>query len=144
MINVKIKKLNKELKTPSYAHPGDAGIDLYSAETKILPSMHRALVPTGIQMAIPKGYEGQVRPKSGLAINHGLSIVNTPGTVDAGYRGEVGVIAINLSEKTIIIEKGQKIAQMIFNKIETAKLTEVDDLEETSRGKGGFGSTGVK
>ena len=106
-MEVKIKKLDKDLNTPSYANPGDAGIDLYSAETLILPSMARSCVRTGIKVAVPKGYEAQVRPKSGLALKHGLGIVNTPGTIDSGYRGEVGVIVINLSRKPLIIARSR-------------------------------------
>lgn len=143
MIKVEIKKV-KEVKLPNYAHPGDAGIDLYSAEQVVLKPGERKLILTGIKMAIPAGYEGQVRPKSGLAIKHGISIVNTPGTVDAGYRGEVGIIAINLSKEEFKVEKNSKIAQMVFNKIEEADIVEVEELDKTSRGEGGFGSTGLK
>ncbi len=143
MIKVQIKKI-ADVPTPDYAHPGDAGIDLYAAEETVLKPKERKLIPTGIKMAIPVGYEGQVRPKSGLAIKKGLSIVNTPGTVDAGYRGEVCVIAINLGQEDIKIEKSSKVAQMVFNKIECAEIEEVEELDDTSRGEGGFGSTGLK
>ena len=143
MITVKIKK-TKEVKTPSYAHKGDAGIDLYSAEEYTLKPMERKLISTGIKMAIPLGYEGQVRPKSGLAINHGLSFVNAIGTIDGTYRGEIKIPCINLGEKEFKIEKGNKIAQMIFNKIEEAAIEEVNELDITPRNEGGFGSTGLK
>jgi len=142
MIKVKIKKL-KDVKTPSYAHKGDAGVDLYSAEDYILKPMERKLVSTGIKIAVPLGYEAQVRPKSGLAIKHGISIVNTPGTIDSGYRGEVCVIAINLGNEDYKIEKNSKIAQMVFKKVEEAELEEVEELDDTTRGEGGFGSTGT-
>jgi len=142
MIKVKIKKL-KDVKTPSYAHKGDAGVDLYSAEDYILKPMERKLVSTGIKIALPEGYEAQVRPKSGLAVKHGISIVNTPGTIDAGYRGEVCVIAINLGNEEFKIEKNSKIAQMVFKKVEEAELEEVEELDDTIRGEGGFGSTGT-
>ena len=142
MIKVKIKKL-KDVKTPAYAHKGDAGVDLYSAEDYILKPMERKLVSTGIKIAIPLGYEAQIRPKSGLAVKHGISIVNTPGTIDAQYRGEVCVIAINLGNEDFKIEKNSKIAQMVFKKVEEAELEEVEELDDTTRGEGGFGSTGT-
>jgi len=142
MLKVKIKRIKDNAVIPSYAHAGDSGVDLYSAEDYLLKPNERILVSTGIKIAVPKGYEAQVRPKSGLALNHGLSIVNTPGTIDSGYRGEVGVIAVNLGKEDIKIEKGKKIAQMVFNKVEEAEFEEVDELENTKRGAGGFGSTG--
>lgn len=142
MVDVKIKKI-KDVKLPLYAHEGDAGVDLYSAEECILKPLERKAVSTGIKMAIPQGYEGQVRPKSGLAINYGISVINTPGTVDSGYRGEVKVLCVNLSNEDYRIEKDAKIAQMVFNKIEHATISEVEELDETSRGEGGFGSTGL-
>jgi len=142
MIKVKIKKIKDNAIIPKYAHKGDAGVDLYPTEDYLLKPGERTLVSTGIKIAVPEGYEAQVRPKSGLALNHGISVCNTPGTIDAGYRGEVGVIAINHSNEDFKIEKGKKIAQMIFNKVEGAEFEEVDDLDNTSRGDGGFGSTG--
>jgi len=142
MLTVKIQKVTDAAIIPSYAHPGDAGVDLYAAEDAVLMPGERKLVRTGIKIAVPKGYEAQVRPKSGLALKHGLSIVNTPGTIDAGYRGEVGVICINLGNEAIKIEAGKKIAQMVFKKIETVKFEEAEELDGTSRGEGGFGSTG--
>jgi len=142
MIQIKVKKIKDNAIIPSYAHDGDAGVDLYSTEDYLLKPGERVLVSTGIKIAIPKGYEAQTRPKSGLALNKGLSIANTPGTIDSGYRGEVGVIAINLGKEDIKIDKGKKIAQMVFNKIEEAEFEEVDELDNTKRGEGGFGSTG--
>lgn len=143
MLNVKVTRI-KDVKLPGYAHPGDAGIDLYAAEEALIKPMERKVIPTGIKMAIPEGYEGQVRPKSGLAAKNGISVVNTPGTVDCGYRGEVGVILINLGKEDFKVEKNTKVAQMIFNKVEHATLEEVKELDSTSRGEGGFGSTGLQ
>ena len=144
MLKVKIKKINDNAIIPKYAHKGDAGADLHSTEDYLLKPGERILVSTGIKIAIPQGYEAQIRPKSGLALNQGISIVNTPGTIDCEYRGEVGVIAINLGKEDFKIEKGKKIAQMIFNKIEEAEFEEVDELDNTKRSEGGFGSTGHK
>tara|TARA_Y100000310_G_C20249367_1_gene608358 strand:- start:144 stop:578 length:435 start_codon:yes stop_codon:yes gene_type:complete len=144
MITVKIQKIKDNAVVPSYAHKGDAGVDLYSTEDYVLSPGNKILVSTGIKIALPVGYEAQVRPKSGLALKHGLSIVNTPGTIDAGYRGEVGVIVINHGQDDYKIEKGNKIAQMVFNKIEEVNFEESGDLDDTSRGEGGFGSTLLK
>ena len=142
-LEIAVQKLNADVKMPAYAHEGDAGLDLYSTINHTLQPGERVLIPTGLKMAIPHGYEGQVRPKSGLALKHGLTVLNTPGTVDAPYRGEVGVILINLDQKTAYeIKKGEKVAQMVFNKIEYATFTEASDLTATTRGEGGFGSTG--
>ncbi|MFC1769267.1 dUTP diphosphatase [Nanoarchaeota archaeon] len=143
MVKFKICKVS-DVKTPSYAHDGDAGLDLYSAEDYILKPLERKVISTGIKIALPPGYEAQIRPKSGLAAKHGISIVNTPGTIDAGYRGIVGVIAINLGQDDFKIEKNMKIAQMVINKFEIVDIEEVDDLDDTTRGEGGFGSTGLQ
>lgn len=142
-LEVQVQKLSPEVKMPGYAHEGDAGVDLYSIVDHVLAPGERFLVPTGLKMAIPHGYEGQVRPKSGLALKHGISVLNTPGTVDAPYRGEVGVILVNLDAKAAYeIKKGEKVAQMVFNKVEYAAFAEVPELDATTRGAGGFGSTG--
>jgi len=141
-INVKLKKIS-DVPTPTYAHEGDSGIDLYSAEDNELRPMERKLIPTGLMLEIPKGYEGQVRPKSGLAINNGIAPVNTPGTIDSSYRGEIKVPLINLSNRTYIIEKGKKIAQLVFTKVEEAIFEESEQLVKTSRNERGFGSTGL-
>ncbi len=142
-IEVLVQKMAPDTITPKYAHEGDAGVDLYSAGTFTLRPGQRLLVPTGLKMAIPHGYEGQVRPKSGLALKHGLTVLNTPGTVDAPYRGEVGVIVINHDPKLAYeIKKGEKIAQMVFNKVEYVTFTEATELAVTTRGEGGYGSTG--
>lgn len=143
-MQVKVKKITNDAKIPKIEHEGDAGFDIYSnEETTILP-MERKLIGTGISISVPKGFEAQVRPKSGLAINHGLTLLNTPGTIDAGYRGEVKVILMNLGKKEYKIEKGKKIAQVVFNKIEEPELIEVDELDESKRGENGFGSTGLE
>src|SRR3989344_7366516 len=138
-MKLKIKKLYDQAILPSYAHEGDAGMDLFSAHDYVLAPGDRTLVETGISVEVPEGYELQIRPRSGLALKHGLSIVNSPGTVDSSYRGEVGVICINLGNEPIKIEKGKKVAQMVFKKIETVKFEEVPQLDDTSRGEGGFG-----
>ena len=140
-MKIKIQKI-KDVKIPSYAHIGDAGVDLYSAEDYSLELMERKLISTGIKIAVPDGYEAQIRPKSGLAVKHGISIVNTPGTIDSCYRGEVGVIVINLGDKDFVVKKGTKIAQMVLNKVEKIEFEEVKELDNTKRGEGGFGSTG--
>lgn len=142
-LEINVQKLNSDAKIPAYVHDGDAGVDLYSTIDHVLKPGERVLIPTGLKMAIPHGYEGQVRPKSGLALKHGLTVLNTPGTVDAPYRGEVGVILINLDPKTPYeIKKGEKVAQMVFNKVEYAAFTEAAELAATTRGEGGYGSTG--
>ena len=142
VLNVKIKKM-AEVKTPHYAHKGDSGVDLYSAEEYVLKPMERRLISTGIKIEIPHGYEAQVRPKSGLAIEHGISHANSVGTIDSGYRGEIKVPLINLSDKSYKIEKGKKIAQMVFAKVEEAVFEEVGELGPTARNESGFGSTGL-
>ncbi|MBR9699515.1 dUTP diphosphatase [Candidatus Woesearchaeota archaeon] len=143
MVELKIQRIS-DVTLPSYAHEGDAGMDLYAAHDEILKPGEHKIIKTGIKIAVPVGYEAQVRPKSGLALKHGLSIVNTPGTVDSGYRGEVGVIVINHGKEDFLVKKNIKIAQMIINKIEQANLIEVKELDDTARGEGGFGSTGHK
>ncbi|MEM4256878.1 MAG: dUTP diphosphatase [Candidatus Diapherotrites archaeon] len=139
---VKVKRLSQEAKMPKQEHHDDSGFDIYSAEEVIIKPFERKLVSTGISLEIPKGYEGQIRPKSGLAIKHGISMVNTPGTIDAGYRGEIKVILINLGNEEYKVEKGKKIAQIVFAKVEQPKLIE-SELKETKRGSKGFGSTGL-
>jgi dUTP pyrophosphatase len=143
-ISVKVQKVSADAVMPYYEHEGDSGVDLFSVEDKLLKPGERALVSTGIRIALPPGYEAQVRPKSGLAIKSGITVLNTPGTVDAGYRGDVCVIMINHSDSDFKVEKGKKIAQMVFQKVESAAFEEVNSLDETSRGEGGFGSTGLE
>ena len=142
VLKIKIKKV-ADVKSPSYAHKGDSGVDLYSAEDYILRPMERKLISTGIKIAIPPGYEAQIRPKSGLAIEHGISHANSIGTIDSGYRGEIKVPLINFGDKPYKIEKGRKIGQMVFAKVEEAVFEEVKELDATARGEGGFGSTGM-
>jgi len=140
---IKLKKLDKTLAIPIQAHDGDAGYDLISSiEASILPG-ERLLVPTGIALQIPSGYAGFVQPRSGLAIKHGISLVNTPGLIDSSYRGEIKVILINLDKnKTFSIKRGDKIAQLVIQKVAECHFEEVDELSVTERGSGGFGSTG--
>jgi dUTP pyrophosphatase len=141
---LRIKRLDPGLPLPAYAHDGDAGMDLLAAEDVTLRPFERALVATGIAVAIPEGYAGFVQPRSGLAIKRGLSLVNTPGLIDSHYRGEIKVIAINLDAKEPLhIAWGEKVAQFVIQAVERAELQEVDDLDVTIRGEGGFGSTGV-
>jgi len=136
---------SEDLQLPKYMTEHASGMDLAAAvrEDTILKSGEIKLVPTGIQISIPPGYEGQVRPRSGLALKHGISIVNSPGTIDADYRGEVGVILVNLGEKDFLIHRGDRIAQLIINKVSRANLVYVNKLAQTSRNAGGFGHTGL-
>lgn len=132
--------------TPAYATAQSAGMDLRAnlAEPVILKPLERAMIPTGLFIELPVGYEAQVRPRSGLAAKHGITVLNTPGTIDADYRGEIKVILINLSNDAFEIQHGERIAQMVIAKHETVQWEEVDNLSETERGAGGFGSSGVK
>lgn len=144
MVTVPVKRLDAELPVPSYAHEGDAGLDLFAAESVTIAPFERALVPTGIAVAIPAGHAGFVQPRSGLALRTGLTFVNTPGLIDAHYRGEIKLIAVNLDPVTPIqISRGDKVAQLVVQRVEHAVLVEVPELDETVRGEGGFGSTGV-
>lgn len=139
-----VNKSNNDL--PGYSTDHSAGMDLraYLQEPVKLKPLERALIPTGLYIELPVGYEAQVRPRSGLALKKGISVLNTPGTIDADYRGEIGVILINLSNEDVIIESGERICQMVIAKHEQAELIKVEVLNETKRGAGGFGSTGVK
>jgi dUTP pyrophosphatase len=140
---VPVVRLDPDLPLPSYAHPGDAGADLVSAVDVTLQPGERALVPTGIAMAVPEGYVALVHPRSGLAARHGLSIVNAPGTIDAGYRGEVSVLLVNLDPRErITLRRGDRVAQLVFQRVEQAAFAEVEVLPESVRGVGGYGSTG--
>ena len=144
-INCKIiNKSNNPL--PSYQSDGAAAVDLtaYLKEDKILKPLERVLIPTGIQIALPKGYEAQVRPRSGLALKKGISVLNSPGTIDSDYRGDIGVILINLSNENFIIQNGDRIAQLIVTSYSQILWEEQGHLDETGRGQSGFGSTGVK
>ncbi len=134
------------LPLPRYQTEHAAGIDLYAAVERetVIEAGKWSLIPTGIAVAIPEGYEGQVRPRSGLALNHGIGMLNGPGTIDADYRGEIGIILFNFSSAPYTIRRGDRIAQLVFAKFEKARLERVDRLSETARGAGGFGHTGVK
>lgn len=141
---VKFKKLNKAAIIPDYAHKGDAGMDLYSIQDDIIEPLTWKLIPTGLACELPEGTEGQVRSKSGIALKNGVFVLNTPGTVDENYRGEIGVVLYNLNTKEpFVIKKGQKIAQYVINAIEYVDTIEVEQLDSTDRGEGGFGSTGL-
>lgn len=135
----------RDIPLPSYATPGSAGMDLMAAveEDFMLEPGQRALVPTGIRIAVPVGYEAQIRPRSGLAIKNGIGLVNSPGTIDSDYRGPVQIIMINLGTKPFVIHRGDRIAQMVICPVSRALLVESDGLPETKRGEGGFGHTGV-
>ena len=144
-VPVLVQRLDADLPLPEYEHPGDAGLDLRSAVTLELAPGQRALVPTGIAIALPDGYAAFVHPRSGLALRHGVTIVNAPGTVDAGYRGEIGVVLVNHDpHQSIVIERGDRIAQLVVQRVERVHLTEVAGLPGPSRGAGGFGSTGSR
>lgn len=143
MVAIRIKRLDDGLPLPSYAHTGDAGADLHTRVDVSLAPGERVLVPTGLAIALPVGYVGLVHPRSGLASRVGLSIVNAPGTVDAGYRGEIQVCLINLDPATPIeLKRGDRIAQLVIQQVELADFVEVDELDYTERGTGGHGSTG--
>lgn len=147
MKQVLIKKLDhaKDLPLPNYESVSAAGMDLRAAvsEPVTLKPGERTMIPTGLQMAIPEGFEAQIRPRSGLAIKNGITMLNTPGTIDADYRGEVKVIAINLGEEEFVVTHGDRIAQMVIAPVTQFPVVEVDELNVTERGEGGFGSTGV-
>ncbi|HHV27284.1 dUTP diphosphatase [Anaerosalibacter bizertensis] len=142
---MQIKIINKSpFPLPKYKTEGSAGADLYAniKSQEVLKPLERILVPTGISVSIPSGYEGQVRPRSGLALKHGITLANAVGTIDSDYRGEIKVILINLSNEDFIIKRGDRIAQLVFTKYEKVKFIEVDSLNSTERGTGGFGHTG--
>ena len=146
MVKVLIKRLSSDVKLPSYKTLGASGMDLMAfikSSVTIKPKTS-FLIPTGLSLAFSKDYEVQIRPRSGLAAKNQISVLNTPGTIDADYRGEIKVILINLSDKSFIVEKGLRIAQMVLCPVVKAKLKEVESLEDTKRGSDGFGSTGIK
>lgn len=145
LLDVKIIRTDKDLPLPQYSFDSDAGLDIYSAEPGILKPSERKPFSTGIKIAIPLGFEVQVRPRSGLAFKHGISIVNTPGTIDAGFRGEIKVILINHGQEPYEVKKGDRIAQLVFKRVEKAMLKEVEDFDaslSSERGEGGYGHTG--
>ncbi len=144
---VKIQVVNRgHQQLPAYATAQSAGMDLRAnlAEPIVLHPLERRLIPTGLHIALPEGYEAQVRPRSGLALKHGLTVLNSPGTIDADYRGEIGVVLVNLSQDDFVVNDGERIAQLVIARYEQATLVTVETLDETERGEGGYGHTGVK
>ncbi|MBD2231573.1 dUTP diphosphatase [Phormidium tenue] len=142
-MKLKIRKIHDLAILPSYAHPGDAGLDLYSIDDIDIAAGDVALIHTGIAIALPPGTEAQIRPRSGLALKHSVTVLNTPGTIDEGYRGEIGVILINHSKRAFQVVKGMKIAQMVIKPVLQVEVEETDELSQTVRGPQGFGSTGM-
>lgn len=145
MIQIKVVNRGHQL-LPEYATPLSAGMDLRANlnEPVVLHPMERRLIPTGLHIALPEGYEAQIRPRSGLALKHGITVLNTPGTVDADYRGEVGVLLVNLSQVDFVVNDGERIAQMVIARHDQGQFLLVEELDETERGAGGYGHTGVK
>ena len=137
------KRVHPDAVLPAYAHPSDAGMDLRSVADLEIPRGGRALVPTGLVALLPPGYEAQVRPRSGLALKHGVTVLNTPGTIDSGYRGEIGIILANFGEAAFAVKNGDRIAQLVIAPVTQPQVVEADVLDATDRGAGGFGSTGV-
>ena len=144
---IQVKVINKGKRPlPAYATEQSAGMDLRAdiEQPVTLKPLERRLIPTGLHIALPQGYEAQVRPRSGLALKHGITVLNTPGTIDADYRGEIGVVLVNLSDEDFVVNPGERVAQMVIAQYEQAVLQTVDTLDETERGEGGYGHTGVK
>ena len=144
---VKIKIVNRgSQQLPAYATPVSAGMDLRANITEpiVLHPLERRIIPTGLYIALPPGYEAQVRPRSGLAFKHGITVLNSPGTIDSDYRGELGVLLVNLSSEDLTVEAGERIAQMVIARHEQGEFVEVEELDDTERGAGGYGHTGVK
>ena len=144
---MKVKIVNSSTNPlPEYSTNNSAGMDLRAnlEQAVTLKPLERKLIPTGLFMELPEGFEAQIRPRSGLALKKGISVLNTPGTIDADYRGEIGIILVNLSNETFIVEHGERICQMVINKVETIAWSQVDSIEESERGEGGFGHTGTK
>lgn len=144
---VKIKIVNRgSQQLPAYATPESAGMDLRAniTEPVVLHPLERRIIPTGLYIALPPGYEAQVRPRSGLAFKHGITVLNSPGTIDSDYRGELGVLLVNLSNEDFTIKAGERIAQMVIARHEQGEFVEVEELDDTERGAGGYGHTGVK
>lgn len=139
---LRVRRLRPDAVLPRYAHPGDAGLDLATAVEVTLAPGARAAVPTGVAVAVPDGWVGLVHPRSGLARRHGVTVLNTPGTIDAGYRGELVVLLVNLGEEAVALAAGERVAQLLLQRVGRAEVLEVDSLDDTARGEGGFGSTG--
>lgn len=142
-MTLSFKRVHPDAVLPAYAHPSDAGMDIRSVEALTIPVGKRALVHTGLIVNLPLGYEAQVRPRSGLALKAGVTVLNTPGTIDAGYRGEIGVILINFGESDFEVKVGDRIAQIVIAPVTQPEIVEATEVDETDRGVGGFGSTGV-
>ena len=142
-MRIPLKRLDDGLPIPGHAHPGDGGVDLYAREPARLGAGQRAVVPTGIAVAIPDGFAGLVTPRSGLAARNGISVVNGPGLVDAGYRGEIQVVLVNLSTEVFVVERGDRIAQFVVIPVSVQEFVPVNELPDSARGSGGFGSTGA-
>lgn len=141
-MTLKFKRIHPDAVLPAYAHPSDAGMDIRSVADMTVPARGRALVPTGLVVLLPPLYEAQVRPRSGLALKHGITVLNTPGTIDSGYRGEIGVILFNSSDVDFQIKKGDRVAQVVIAPVIQPVIEEAQEIDETDRGAGGFGSTG--
>jgi len=143
VLEVPVVRLDPELPLPRYARPGDAGVDLVAATDLELAPGGRGLVPTGVAVAIPRGYAGFIQPRSGLALRHGVTVLNTPGLIDADYRGELKVLLVNLDPvETFLVTRGERIAQLVVQPVEHVRFVEADELDATDRGEGGFGHTG--
>ena len=142
-MTLRFKRIHPDAVLPAYAHPSDAGMDVRSVADIVIPRGGRTLVPTGLVAIIPPMHEIQVRPRSGLALKHGVTVLNTPGTIDSGYRGEIGVILANMGDAAFSVRKGDRIAQIVIAPVTAAVIEEADAVDETVRGAGGFGSTGV-
>lgn len=138
------KRVHPEATLPAYAHESDAGMDIRSVAEVVIPARGRALVPTGLVILLPPNYEAQVRPRSGLALKSGITVLNTPGTIDAGYRGEIGVILFNTTDSDFNVHKGDRVAQLVIAQVTHAEIVETESIAATDRGTGGFGSTGAK
>ena len=141
-MTLRFKRIHPDAVLPAYAHPSDAGMDVRSVADIVIPRGGRALVPTGLVAIIPPMHEIQVRPRSGLALKHGVTVLNTPGTIDSGYRGQIGVILANFGDSDFYVAKGDKVAQLVFAPVVQPEVVETDTIDETDRGAGGFGSTG--
>ena len=142
-VRLEVRRLDPEVPLPAYAHEGDAGLDLASAEDRVLEPGERGAVATGLAIAVPDGWVGLVHPRSGLSLRQGLTVVNAPGTIDAGYRGELKVLLVNLGDEPVRIRRGDRVAQLLLQRVGRAEVVEVEELGRTRRGAGGFGSTGV-
>ena len=142
-MTLSFKRVHPDAVLPAYAHPSDAGMDIRSVKALVIPAGRRALVPTGLVVNLPPGYEAQVRPRSGLALKAGVTVLNTPGTIDAGYRGEIGVILANFGEDDFVVKVGDRVAQLVIAPVTQPTIVEATEIDETDRGAGGFGSTGV-